>query len=341
MNLLEFTEKGIYCEKADLYIDPWQPVEKAIVTHGHSDHARWGTKNYLCQKDSKEILKHRLGADISLQTLDYRQKININGVNITLFPAGHIVGSAQILAESNGERWVVSGDYKLEQDPLTPTFEPVPCDVFVTESTFGLPVYSWKNPEDVYHEINQWWQENRKEGLVSILTGYTLGKAQRLLHALDTSIGPVYLHGAIYNINQILINQHLPLYDAPKVTSDHKKEDFKGAMILAPPSAVGSPWIKKFVPYSIGTASGWMSLRGTRRRRSVDRGFVLSDHADWKGLNKAIKATGAQKIIITHGYRDVFCRWLNECGYDARVEDTLFEGELSEIGESTVEKEEV
>ncbi|MGK7397672.1 MAG: ligase-associated DNA damage response exonuclease [Candidatus Cyclobacteriaceae bacterium M3_2C_046] len=339
MKLLEFTDKGIYCPPADVYIDAWQPVNKVIVTHGHADHARYGSQHYLCHQDTAPILKYRLGDGNTIQPVAYNEKININGVSFSLHPAGHIVGSAQIRVACQGEVWVVSGDYKLENDHLTAPFELVTCDVFITESTFGLPVYKWKAQELVYQEIMQWWLQNQEQDKCSVLTGYSLGKAQRLLQNLDLGSGPVYLHGAIYNINQVLTDAGLPIKTAQRVTPELDKKNFRKALVIAPPSAANSAWMKRFYPYSTGIASGWMSLRGARRRRAADRGFVLSDHADWTGLNQVISQTNAGKIIITHGYRHVLARWLNQCGYDARVESTQFEGELSEIGESSVNEE--
>jgi len=337
MNLLEFTEKGIYCEKADIYIDAWKPVDKVIVTHGHSDHARWGSKHYLCHTDSDPIIRWRLGDDNTIESIGYDKPLMINGVKFSFHPAGHIIGSAQVKVEYKGETWVVSGDYKLENDGLSTPFEPITCDVFITESTFGLPVYKWKAQESVFAEINQWWQNNANEGKASLLTGYSLGKAQRLLQGLNIAIGPVFVHGAIDNINQVIASNGIKLKPYQRVNADMKKDAFRKALILAPPSAANSPWVRRFQPLSLGIASGWMSLRGTRRRRAADRGFILSDHADWDGLNQAIQATNAERIIITHGYRSIFARWLNENGYQATVENTQFEGELSEIGESTLE----
>jgi putative mRNA 3-end processing factor len=337
MKLLEFTDKGIYCEKADIYIDAWQPVDKVIVTHGHADHARWGSKHYLCHTDSEAIIRWRLGDGNTIESKGYNEPVVINGVEFSFHPAGHIIGSAQVKVTYKGETWVVSGDYKLENDGLATPFEPICCDVFITESTFGLPVYKWKPQEVVFTEINEWWAKNAAEGKASLLTGYSLGKAQRLLQGLNTSIGPVFVHGAIDNINQVIMAHGIPLKSYNRVTADMKKDAFRKALILAPPSAANSPWTKRFQPFSLGIASGWMSLRGTRRRRAADRGFVLSDHADWDGLNQAIIATGAKRVIITHGYRSIFARWLNENGYHASVESTQYEGELSEIGESTLE----
>jgi putative mRNA 3-end processing factor len=339
MKLLEFTDRGIFCSQAGVYIDPWKPVDKAVITHGHSDHARWGSKRYFCHKHTKPVLLWRLGVETNVETADYYNVFNIHGVNFSFHPAGHIVGSAQVRVEYKGEVWVVSGDYKLEDDGISAPFEPLKCNVFITESTFGLPIYKWEAQDKIFADINKWWWQNQQDGMVSVLTGYSLGKAQRLLANIERSIGPIFVHGAIHNINQALISSGIAIPDVSRVLPETKKEDFRNALIIAPPSVLNSPWMKKFYPYSSAVASGWMNLRGTRRRRSVDRGFAISDHADWDGLNQAVKETGAEKIIITHGYRNIFARWLNENHYNARVEDTLFEGELSEIGESTLVEE--
>ncbi|MGD1846919.1 MAG: ligase-associated DNA damage response exonuclease [Salibacteraceae bacterium] len=334
MALLEFTESGIYCPIADIYIDPWRPVERALITHGHSDHARPGHQHYACHHDSVNILRFRLGQEISVTGYGYGETFLHRGVRFSFHPAGHIIGSAQIRVEYQGEVWVASGDYKLEDDGLAPAYEPVKCHAFITECTFGLPVYKWPDPATVHQEINQWWENNRKAGKVSILSGYSLGKAQRLLHHLDASIGPVFTHGAIENMNEVLRESGVVLPDTRRVTADINKKEYKGGLVLAPPSAIGSAWQKKFQPFSEGIASGWMALRGARRRRSVDRGFILSDHVDWPGVNTAIRETGAQKIITTHGHTSIFTKWLLEQGYQASAESTQFEGELNEMSEA-------
>ncbi len=339
MALIEFQKGGLYVPEADVYIDPWRRVKKALITHGHSDHARWGHHRYVCADSSKAILQHRLG-DINIRGVPFGESFLVNGVQFTFYPAGHIVGSAQIKVEYQDEIWVVSGDYKTEDDGISGAFEPVPCDVFITESTFGLPIYTWLDQSIIFDEINQWWATNRDAGVTSILTGYTLGKAQRLLSGLDTSIGPIYTHGAIENMTKVIRSSGVPLPDTIRITPETPKKDLVGAMVVAPPSATGSPWMKRFKTVSIATASGWMQLRGARRRRSVDRGFVLSDHADWHGLNQTIEATGASKIYATHGYTDVFRRWLESKGLEAGVVKTRFEGELAEINEGSEPEEE-
>ncbi|MEM6844111.1 MAG: ligase-associated DNA damage response exonuclease [Bacteroidota bacterium] len=325
--LIEFTDRGLYCPPANIYVDPWRPVKNAIVTHAHSDHARWGMKYYLAHHDSESILRLRIGQDISLQTLAYDQSINIAGVKVSLHPAGHIYGSSQVRLEYKGQVWVISGDYKLEDDGFSGQFEPVRCHSFVTESTFGLPIYSWKPQPLVMEEIHQWWQANQSENKASLLIAYSLGKAQRIIHQLDRSIGSVYLHGAVYNVNNALITGGATLPELPKVTSSVSKDELRKSLIIAPSSALNSPWVNRFKPFSTGVASGWMMVRGAKRRRAADRGFVLSDHADWAGLNEAVEATGADAVYVTHGFTSVFSRWLREQGRRAYEVETLYTGE--------------
>lgn len=326
--LLQINNNGYYCEQADVYIDPWKPVDKAIITHAHSDHARWGMKHYLAHHLSVPVMKHRLGADISIEGLEYGEVISINGVNFSLHPAGHIPGSAQVRVEYKGEVWVHSGDYKLEQDPLSTPFEAVPCHHFITESTFGLPVYDWPQPSAVFDEMNQWWRLNQEQGLVSMIGVYALGKAQRILAGLNAEIGPIFCHGAVENTNLILRNMGLDFAASQHLTAEVSKSDLQGALVLAPPSAFASTWSKRLGKQSQAFASGWMSVRGQRRRRAADRGFVLSDHADWKGLNQAVEGTGAEHVYVTHGYKEIFAKWLREeKGLDAQPVDTLYEGE--------------
>ena len=338
--LLSIRPEGIYCAQADVFIDPWKPVKRALITHGHSDHARWGHASYVCTHAALPVIRYRLGDQISISGMDYGEELRINGVAFSFHPAGHIPGSAQIRVSYQGEVWCVSGDYKTEDDGVAEPFEAVRCHGFVTESTFGLPVYRWKPQSAVFDQINLWWENNKKAGKVSILTAYALGKAQRILQGLDDYIGPIYTHGAIENTNEVLREQGLTLKETVRVRSDMKKGSFKDGLVLAPPSAIGSPWIRKFQPYDVAIASGWMQLRGTRRRRAVGRGFVLSDHADWEGLNSAIASTGAEKIWVTHGYTGVFSQWLKTQGYDARVLETSFTGEGEDSPESEKSLEE-
>ena len=326
--LLAFNDKGIYCAQADVYLDPWRPVDKAIISHGHADHSRWGHKKYITHHSNIPIINHRLG-DINVSGKDWSETFTINNVKFSFHPAGHIIGSAQIRVEYKGEVWVFTGDYKTEDDGVATPYEPVKCHTFITECTFGLPAFKWQPQNEVFAEINNWWQQNQSDGRTSVIFGYSLGKAQRLLKYLDTSIGKIYTHGAIENMTEVLRPQ-LEMPKTTRITRDIKKEEIKGNIVVAPPSAHGTPWIKKMVPYVTASASGWMTFRGARRRRAIDRGFVLSDHCDWQGLLSSIKETGAEKIICTHGYTDIFSRYLREIGYDARTEQTQYEEENAE-----------
>ncbi|WP_316929206.1 ligase-associated DNA damage response exonuclease [Nitritalea halalkaliphila] len=298
------------------------------MTHAHADHARWGMKHYLAHEDSREVLKLRLGADISLETVPYAQSIFRHGVEISLHPAGHIPGSAQIRLSHKGRVAVVSGDYKVEDDGLATPFTPVPCHEFVSECTFGLPIYKWPQQQQLMAEINNWWATQAAAGYNVLLFAYSLGKAQRILKHLDASIGPIFVHGAIHHTNEALKENGIPLPEATLVTRDTPKSALKGACIIAPPAAMNSPWAKKFSPYRTGICSGWMNIRGTRRRKAADAGFVLSDHADWEGLNQAIEASGAETVYLTHGSTHAFARYLSEeKGRHAVPLETLFEGE--------------
>ncbi|MCR8546392.1 ligase-associated DNA damage response exonuclease [Salipiger sp. P9] len=324
--VLTFTDKGIYCPAGDFYIDPWRPVPRALITHGHADHARPGHGAYLASAAAASVIRLRLG-DIALDTVRFGEKRLLGGATVSFHPAGHIPGSAQIRVEVGGEIWVVSGDYKLAPDGLCETFEPVRCHAFITECTFGLPVFSWRPQQEIAAEINAWWAGNAAEGRASILGAYSLGKAQRLLALLDPAIGPILTHGAVENTNAVLRAQGYALPETKHATPDLDVKAHPGAMVIAPPSALGSAWARRFGPASTGMASGWMRLRGVRRRRGADRGFVLSDHADWDELHMAIRETGAEKIFVTHGYTEIFARWLATQGYDAQVVPTEFGGE--------------
>jgi len=321
--LLEFTDKGIYCDAGKFYIDPWKPVDDAVITHAHADHAYAGHKRYLAHHHSREVLLYRLG-ELNLQTVEYGEKVMKNGVEISLFPAGHVIGSAQVRVEYHGEVWVVSGDYKTEDDGISTPFEPVRCHHFISECTFGMPVYQWKPQADVFNDVNSWWRSNAEHNLATVIVGYSLGKAQRILQNLDLSIGNVYTHGVIENTNDALRRNGIELNPTVRITSDTPKEEARKGIILAPPSSVGTPWMRKFNPYSFGYCSGWMAIRGAKRRRAADRGFVLSDHADWDGLVSAIDATGCECVYLTHGYTATFTRYLNEIGFNAREVHTLY-----------------
>lgn len=333
--LLQFTSTGIFCPDANVYIDPWKPVDRAIITHAHSDHAKAGNKQYLAHKDSESILRLRLGEDISLQTVSYGEPVTINGIRFSLHPAGHIIGSAQVRVERNGEVWVAGGDYKIQDDNVSVPFEVVKCNTFITESTFGLPIYRWPAQKFIVDEILGWWKQNQLEGKASVLMGYALGKMQRLIVNLQPFLGPVFAHGAVFNVNQRLREAG---HNLPEIAfaSNIEKKLFSDALILAPPSALGSPWLKRFEPYSTGYCSGWMAVRGAKNRRAIDRGFVLSDHADWNDLNSTITETGAERVYVTHGFTDAFARWLNEKGIEAHEVKTEYGDEQEEATAETI-----
>jgi putative mRNA 3-end processing factor len=331
-DVLSFRPEGIYCAAGDFYIDPWRRVERALITHGHADHARWGHKHYLSTEAAAPVIRFRLG-DIQIETIAYNETRQIGGARVSFHPAGHVPGSAQIRVEVQGETWVVSGDYKVVPDGLSEPFEPVPCHAFITECTFGLPVFTWTPQDRLARDLNAWWAASLAQGRTPMLGAYSLGKAQRLMAMLDPSIGPILTHGAVENTNEVLRAQGLDLPPTMRVTKEVDPKDHPGALVLAPPSALGSAWARKFGQVSTGFASGWMRLRGVRRRRAADRGFVISDHADWPGLNTAIAETGAERVFVTHGYTSQFRRWLETQGYDAQVVETEFEGESLETPE--------
>ena len=330
--VLEFTPKGLYCPAGDFYVDPWRAVDRAVITHAHADHARAGHGHYLATDIAAPVLKHRLG-HIQCDTIPYGETLQMGNATVSLHPAGHVPGSAQIRIEVGGEVWVVSGDYKTEHDGLSTGFEPVRCHSFITESTFGLPAFRWRPQKEIFANINQWWAKNAEQSVVSILGAYGLGKAQRLLCGLDLSIGKVLTHGAVEGTNRVMRAQGISLPQTEQVTPETDRKAQAGHLIIAPPSALGSTWSRRFGAVSLAFASGWMGLRGVRRRRAADRGFIMSDHADWEGLNSTIAATGAENIYVTHGYTDIFTKWLNSQGYNARVVRTEFSGE-TEDGET-------
>ncbi|MBC7436409.1 MAG: ligase-associated DNA damage response exonuclease [Bdellovibrionales bacterium] len=323
--------EGLYCPPGDFYIDPWRPVGRAIITHAHADHARVGHGHYLAAAPAEGVLRARLG-EITLQTLAYGERIVHNGVAISLHPAGHVLGSAQVRLEHGGQVWVASGDYKVAPDKTCAPFEPVRCDVFITESTFGMPIYRWQHDDEIFAGINAWWQGNVAAGRASVLMCYSFGKAQRILSGIDPSIAPIIVHGAVEPLNQAYREAGVALPDTMRVDDVTDKADFKRALALCPPSAAVGPWLKRFGEFSDGFASGWMQLRGARRRGGYDRGFVLSDHADWPGLMKAIGATGAQRVIVTHGSIPVMVRYLTSQGLQA-------EGFQTEYGDDTINEQ--
>ena len=317
--IIELTSSGLFCKSGDFYIDPWRPVKRAVITHAHADHAREGSRSYLCTRESKPLLIARLGSGAQIETLEYGQTLSVNSVRLSLHPAGHILGSAQVRIEEDGFVCVVSGDYKRNLDPTCVPFEPLRCNTFISESTFGLPIFRWPEATQVMAEIDAWWRSNRQAGRTSILFAYALGKAQRILAGLDHTIGPILTHGAVEKVNQCYRDLGIHLPPTHYVGNYKEKDRIKGALVIAPPSADHPAWMRRFPQRSRAFASGWMRIRGNRRRRAVDRGFVLSDHSDWDGLIQTIKASGAHHILLTHGYANELARWLQAQGYDAEA----------------------
>lgn len=313
--------EGLYCPPGDFFIDPWRPVPRAVLTHAHADHARAGHGHYLAAERGAGVLRARLG-EIPLQTLPYGEPLRHRGVRISLHPAGHVLGSAQVRVEHGGQVWVASGDYFVsgagDDNASCEPFEPVRCDCFITESTFGLPIYRWAPQREVFAGIDRSWRANAAAGRASLLLGYSFGKAQRLLAGVDASIGPIVVHGAVEPITRAYRAAGVALPPTSRV-DELDRAALGQALVIAPPSVQGSAWARRFGEASDAFASGWMQLRGARRRRAVDRGFVLSDHADWPGLQQAIAATGAGRVIVTHGYEAVMVRWLAEQGLRAEA----------------------
>ena len=325
MPLISFTPEGLYCEAGGFYIDPWKPVDRAIITHAHSDHARPGMKHYLAHNDSRYFLKARLGEDINLETMPYGEERKIGDVTVSLHSAAHIIGSAQVRIAHKGEVWVVSGDYKTESDGISGNFAPVRCNTFITESTFGLPIYQWKPQPDIMEGIHEWIEKNKARGRSSVLVAYSLGKSQRLVHGLAQYGYPIFAHGATYNMHQACLKVRPNMPQITYLNKEISRDDVKDGVIICPGSAVDTPWMRRWAPFSLGICSGWMQVRGAQRRRNADAGFVLSDHADWSGLLAAIEGTGAERVFATHGFSATLARYLREeKGIQADVVKTAF-----------------
>ena len=320
--VLTFTDSGIYCPAGDFHIDPWRQVPRALITHGHSDHARPGMGSYLATDQALPVIRRRLGI-IRAEAIPYGESRRIGSATVSFHPAGHVPGSAQIRVEVGGEVWVVSGDYKTEPDGLAEAFEPVRCHAFISECTFGLPIFRWAPQPQVMARIRDWCAANAAAGKTSILGAYSFGKAQRLIAGLAGQ-GPILTHGAVEDMTQVLRDQGYALPETIRVTPEVTANTHPGALAIAPPSALGSAWSARLGPVEEAFVSGWMAVRGIRRRRALGTGFVLSDHADWQGLNAAIVATGAERVFVTHGYTAPFRHWLETQGFDAGIVDTRF-----------------
>jgi putative mRNA 3-end processing factor len=322
VDLLRFTKKGIYCQKGDFYIDATGRVERNIITHAHADHARPGHISYLTHKNTVPLLRARLGNKINVQALDYNENISINGVKVSLHPAGHIYGSSQVKVSSGGESWVVSGDYKLEDDHLSVPFEPIICNVFITECTFGLPEYIWPEQQTVYDQINDWWRTNKEQGITSLLYGYALGKSQRIIKNINHAIGPIFVHKSVDEMNKVILEDGGNLPNSITINEKTSSEDVQANLIIAPPSITSGRLKRDLKSISTAMASGWMQHGKKIGKSKIDQGFILSDHADWNGLIQAIHETRAEKVITMHGYTSEFSQWLNDNGiYSIEIDE--------------------
>ena len=328
-DLIVLRPQGLYCPAGDFFIDPWKPVERAVITHGHSDHAREGMGEYFATRQCEPILQWRLG-DQDVTALEYGEKFQLNDAIISFHSAGHVLGSAQLRVQVGDEVWVASGDYKRQHDPTCAPFEVVECDTFITEATFGLPIYHWPLTADVARDIEAWRAECEVRGQAAILYAYALGKAQRILAELKPfANGPVYLHGAMDAGVAIYREAGIGLIETERVADQANDFSFAGKLILAPPSAAGTTWLRRFGKAQHGFASGWMQVRGNRRRRNYDRGFVVSDHADWNDLLTTIAETKAKRVIATHGNTDALVKHLSAKGVNVGTFTTSF-GEVDE-----------
>lgn len=319
--LLTRSPEGIYCPRGDFHVDPWAGVARAIVTHAHADHARPGSAGYLSSHEGETLLRARLGADAAIESLEWGATRHIGGVTVSLHPAGHIRGAAQVRVEADGEVWVVTGDYKRADDPTCTAFEPVRCHTLVSEATFALPVYRWEPTAVVMDDILAWWEVNRAQQRTSVLFCYALGKAQRILAELaGRTDRRAWVHGALDPLIACYRDAGVRMVGTDHVPSGRSaRGGFAGELVLAPPSARGSTWMRRFADRSESMVSGWMRVRGERRRTACDRGFALSDHADWPALLATVADSGAQRVIATHGFAQPLARYLGERGLQTEV----------------------
>jgi putative mRNA 3-end processing factor len=331
--LLTETSSGLWCAAGRFHIDPWEAVERALITHAHGDHARPGNQAYLCAAPGEALLRRRFGADAAIESVAYGHSVTIGDVRVSFHPAGHVLGSAQIRLESDEGVWVVAGDYKRAPDPTCATFEPVRCDTFITESTFGLPIYRWDPTGVVIDDIGAWWKSNRENGRTSVLFCYAIGKAQRLLAELmRITDRTIFVHGLMlgtieaYRESGVAMLPVAPVIEAARGARPARRS-FAGELVLAPLSARGTPWMRRLGDVSDGFASGLMRVRGVRRQRGYDRGFVLSDHADWPALLQTVEDSGAARVLATHGHAEPLARYLAERGLESGVIRTAWEGE--------------
>ena len=315
--LIVVRREGMYCPLGGFYIDPILPVENAVISHGHADHSRNGHKKILCSNKSEKIIRHRVKFE-SIQSLNFRERIRIGDIYLTLFPASHVLGAAQILLETKGLRWLYTGDFRLAEDSSCDAFEPIKTDVLVMESTFGLPIFRWRDELEVFREIFDMWENCKQTKMNLVLYCYSLGKSQRILHGMKRYFGTsafpgsIKVHPSISAINNIYKNHGI---DFPDYSTFSLHTEFEvSTLILLPPSVKGAKMISNCKPCIEAVVSGWMAVRGNRRRETGCKGFVLSDHADWTELNKLVELTEPKKVITVHGKSNVFRKYIEERG---------------------------
>lgn len=335
--LIVLSPEGLYCPPGDFWIDPWKRVPKAVITHAHGDHVRTGMGHYWATREGTDLMRLRAGHNAPMTLLPYGERFTLGAATVSFHPAGHILGSAQVRIEVGDQVWVATGDFKRCPDPSCAPFEPVRCDTLVTEATFALPVYRWDDPAVVAKEIFDWWQSAKAEGRTAVLYCYALGKAQRVLAELTRFTDEtVLLHGAMTPLVKAYRKAGIRMLPTEPVGNPPKGTSFVGRLVLAPPGASGTPWMRRFAPFTSGFASGWMRLRGTRRRLAYDQGFVMSDHADWPGLIRSIEESGATRVLATHGNSDTLVAYLRERGLAADALETAFEGEHGDVADDLV-----
>ena len=319
--MIILTSKGLFCPAGQFYIDPSGAVDRAVITHAHSDHARRGSKNYYCVHSGVDLLKARIGKNINVQNFSYGETFFLNGVKVSFHPAGHILGSSQVRLQMGDEVWVASGDYKREKDPTCEPFEVVPCDVFVTEATFGTPAFRWNTDADLGSEIYSWWKKNADEGFNSVVFAYSLGKTQRILGELYTKTkNPIYCHSAAAEINECYRKHGIQM--APTICLSEVDIDSKlsGELFVVPQSFMKNAQSQLLGErFRTAFASGWMA----QRDHNYDHGFLMSDHADWTDLVRTIQETGAKKVFVQHRGHGALVKHLRQLGLKAFPDSEL------------------
>ncbi len=311
-NLIKYTDQGLYCELADIWIDPYKPVKRALITHAHMDHFTFGCNEYISTYETSIILKERIGSEINIKTYDYGKEFKINGINISFHPSGHILGSSQIKFNFAGEKWLITGDFKRQKDDTCQEFEKLKTDYLISESTFGLPIFKWEEPQNTAENIKKWIESSPEK--TSILFCYSLGKAQRLLNEITKTDfkSNIYTHTSIYKMNSCYKKLGIDIFDTNKFDKTQDIDELKGSLVLLPPAIKKGSFTKKFKEIQTSFASGWMSIRALRKRSGYDKGFAISDHADWEAILKTIKESEAKNVFFHHGDSEALVRYLNE-----------------------------